>query len=119
VKRLLLECVAVATLVGACNAVPTFVPPTPDISSPVEGVVISVDSEGLGQVRGFTLRPMSNPFSFVFVLGPLENPTDFPLGHLVEHQASSQPVRAYFRVENGERVVYRLEDAASPPGAGH
>jgi hypothetical protein len=25
--------------------------------------------------------------------------------------ATSQPIRAWFRVENGERVVYRLEDA--------
>jgi hypothetical protein len=86
--------------------------PTPNVTSPVEGVVISVDAAGLGDVRGFTLRPTNSAVSFGFVLGTLENPTEFPPSHLAEHQATSQPVRAYFRTENGIHTVYRLEDAA-------
>jgi hypothetical protein len=45
----------------------------------------------------------------------LENPTEFPPGHLAEHLASSEPIRAYFREADGKRVVYRLEDVPRPP----
>jgi hypothetical protein len=86
---------------------------SPSVSSPVDGVIIAVDAAGLGDVRGFTLQPSSSPFALTFELGTLENPTEFPPGHLAEHLASSQPVRAYFRrSEDGRHVVYRLEDAS-------
>lgn len=94
----------------ACGLTP-FVPPTPDVQSPVEGVVTSVDASGLADVRGFVLRTSSG-LGFVFVLGTLENATEFSPSHLKEHLATSQPVRVSFRVENGQRVVYRVEDAA-------
>jgi len=105
-------------LLAGCQVTETASPPapTPDPVSPVEGVVISVDAAGLGDVQGFTLRPTSGPFSFSFVVGILENPTEFPPSHLAEHQATSQPVRVFFRSENGIHTVYRLEDAA-PPGS--
>ena len=45
------------------------------------------------------------------MLGDLENGTEFPPGHLVEHQATAQPVRVWYRTENGARVAVRLEDA--------
>jgi hypothetical protein len=51
--------------------------------------------------------------SFTFVVGTLENAAEFPPGHLAEHLASSEPVRAYFREANGKRVVHRLEDATT------
>jgi hypothetical protein len=82
---------------------------TAAVTSPVDGIVVSVDAVSLGEVRGFTLRALSGAV-VTLELGTLENPTDFPPGHLAEHQATSSPIRAYFRVENGERVVYRLED---------
>ena len=70
------------------------------------------DAAGLDDIRGFDLRPTGSPFAFSFVLGILENPTEFPPGHLAEHQATSSPVRVYFRREaDGRHVVYRLEDA--------
>ncbi|MCI0344209.1 MAG: hypothetical protein L0221_02035 [Chloroflexi bacterium] len=110
--------VAAATIIAACQAVPSFVPPTPFVTSPVEGVVIAVDSAGLGDVRGFTLRPTSVPFAFSFVIGTLENAAEFSPGHLAEHQATSEPVRVYFRrTDDGEHVVYRLEDASEPPAS--
>jgi len=113
VSRLLQTLLAAAALAAGCAGPEPFVPPTPSITSPVDGVVLSVDSAGLGDVRGFTLRPTSSPFAFNFTLGTLENPTEFPPGHLAEHLASSQPVRVYFRrSENGEHIVYRLEDAS-------
>ena len=115
-RTAILAAVAAAALVSACQ--PPAVAPTPDVTSPVEGVIVSVDSRGLNDVRGFVLR-VSPASAYDFVLGPLENPTQFAPGHLAEHQATSQPVRVYFVVQDGQRVVYRLEDAvpASPAPA--
>ena len=118
-RSLHLASIVVVLVAAGCQQLVTGSPPppTPGITSPVEGVVFSVDTAGLGEVRGFTLRPTNSPFSFSFGLGTLENPTEFPPSHLAEHQATSQPVRVYFRTENGIHTVYRLEDAA-PAGSG-
>jgi hypothetical protein len=114
VISLRLASIVVMVLAAGCQQLVTASPPpaTPDLASPVEGVVVSVDTAGLGDVRGFTLRPSTSPFSLGFIVGTLENPTEFPPSHLAEHQATSQPVRVFFRTENGVHTVYRLEDAA-------
>ena len=78
--------------------------------SPVAGIVVSIQSEGLDKVRGFVLRTKSGT-ELTFVLGTLDDPTDFPPGHLAEHQASASPVLVSFKNEDGKLVVYHLEDA--------
>jgi hypothetical protein len=98
---------------GACTTQPTAVA-TADVTSPLEGVIVAVRATSLSDVSGFTLRTPGGS-ALEFKLGTLENPTSFPPGHLSEHQATSAPVLVYFRVENGERVVYRLEDAPPSP----
>lgn len=80
-------------------------------SSPVTGVVVAVESEGLGQIESFVLR-LPDSSTITFTLGPLENATEFSPSHLTEHMATSEPIRAHFRLENGTPVAYRLEDAA-------
>ena len=108
--------VVVAAAIGLVT--PKATPePSPGIASPVEGVVVGVDAAGLGRVSGFTLRPINMPFEFGFALGALENPTEFSPSHLAEHLATSEPVRVFFRLENGGRVVYRLEDATPGPSS--
>jgi hypothetical protein len=115
VTRAILALAAAAAVACGCQPLSSTPPvQTPDVVSPVEGVIVSVDASGLADVRGFVLR-VSGGFAFDFVLGPLENPTEFPPGHLTEHLATSQPVRVYFLVQGGERVVFRLEDAMSSP----
>jgi hypothetical protein len=115
VIRGILAFAAAAALACGCQPLSSSPPvQTPPVVSPVDGVVVSVDAAGLADVRGFVLR-VSGGFAFDFVLGPLENPTEFPPGHLTEHLATSQPVRVYFLAQGGERVVYRLEDAAPSP----
>jgi len=88
--------------------IPSFGAPVP--RSPVAGVVTSIDSQGLDKVKGFTLRTSSG-IEVAFVLGQLDNATEFPPGHLAEHQASLLPVLVYFKAEGGKLVVYHLEDA--------
>ena len=107
--------VAIVGIIGFSGAwMPNRTPDgTPFPSSPAVGVVIAVDSTGLSQVTGFTLREGTGGFAFSFKLGPLENATEFSPSHLAEHMASSEPIRVYFRTEDGEHVVYRLEDAST------
>lgn len=94
---------------AACACTPTQPPPP---VSPVVGVVIAVDSAGLGQVSSFVLR-LADASTLKLTVGQLENATEFSPSHLSEHMASSELVRAFFRLEAGIPVVYRLEDAAT------
>ena len=115
--RIALLVVAAFTM-GACANQPSAAA-SPEPTSPVQGIIVAVQATSLTDVQRFTLRTPAGA-AIEFKLGALENPTDFPPGHLAEHQATSAPVLVYFRLENGERVVYRLEDAnpsPSPPAA--
>jgi hypothetical protein len=85
-------------------------PNTPPNAEQVTGVIVNVESEGLTDVRGFTIRTDGN-VDMAFVLDRLENGVDFPPGHLVEHQAASSPIRVWYRTEGGVNYAIRLEDA--------
>lgn len=74
------------------------------------GVIVGVDSAGLDRVRGFTLRTETGA-TVAFSIGNLENGAAFPPGHLVEHQATAQPILVWYQTEGDLRVAIRLEDA--------
>lgn len=76
----------------------------------VSGVIVGVESEGLDRVRGFTLRT-DEGLMMEFAIGTLENGAAFPPGHLVEHQATAQPVRVWYVVDGDTRLAVRIEDA--------
>ncbi len=82
----------------------------PSGAQSVVGLIVGVDSAGLDKVSGFTLRTDAGE-SLTFDLGALENGAQFAPGHLVEHQATGQPVRVWYRTEGGVRLAIRLEDA--------
>jgi hypothetical protein len=79
-------------------------------ASPVVGVVIKVDSAGLDKVSGFRLRTNDGQ-TLALSIGVLENGAEFPPGHLAEHLATAQPVKVWFRDQDGALLVYRIEDA--------
>ncbi len=85
-------------------------PEGPAGAQSVVGVIVGVDAASLTDVRGFTLRT-SDGRSTRFDIGVLENGTEFPPGHLVEHQSTAQPVRVWYRTEGERKVAIRLEDA--------
>ena len=85
----------------------------PPGTSQATGVIVAVDSRGLGDVRGFTLRDGSGAL-LEFGLAELESGTEFPPGHLAEHQATAEPVRVWFRESAGARLAIRIEDAPRP-----
>jgi len=82
----------------------------PSDAQPVVGVIVAVDSAGLDKVSAFTLRTDAGE-SLTFDLRALENGAQFAPGHLVEHQATGQPVRVWYRMQDGVRLAIRLEDA--------
>jgi hypothetical protein len=89
---------------------PSTVSGTQGPVSPVAGVITAVESAGLNAVHGFTLRT-SGEKVLRFKLGVLDDPTDFPPGHLAEHQLTGNPVLVFFKPEGSDLVVYHLEDA--------
>ncbi|MEO7664886.1 MAG: hypothetical protein ABIV26_07140 [Candidatus Limnocylindrales bacterium] len=111
--------VALALLVGACGgnlgSVPASnlaspAPPSAVPASPVDGVITHVESAGLDKVTSFTIRTAAGAL-LTFRIGPLDNGTQFPPGHLTEHQATSEAIRVTFRVEGSDLVAIRLDDA--------
>lgn len=114
--RNLFALVLVATIVLTGGAAlilggsPVPAPSSPPATDDVVGVIVGVESEGLGDVRGFTLRQAGGAL-LAFTLDELTNPTEFPPGHLAEHQATAETVRVWYRERDGTLVAIRLEDA--------
>jgi len=77
---------------------------------PVTGVIVAVDSAGLSDVRGFTLRTNDGAL-MDFRLERLENATAFPPGHFAEHQATAEPVVVRYEGEGDALYAIRVEDA--------
>lgn len=106
--------VAVVVLVGGTalflGAAPRPGPEPPDGSQAVDGVIVGVDSAGLGAVRSFDLR-LEDGSVRTFGLAELENGDVFPPGHLAEHQVTAEPVRVWFRPGPDGDLAIRLEDA--------
>ena len=76
------------------------------------GIVVAVRATSLSNVQGFTIRTADGR-TIDFRMGTIENPTQFPPGHLAEHKVSLAPVRVtYVDTANGPTAV-RLEDAPS------
>jgi hypothetical protein len=111
---LLLAVIGGTAILGILSPTPAQDATLPPGTESMTGVVVHVDSAGgLGDVRGFTLRRPGGEL-VDFSLRALQNGTQFPPGHLAEHQATAQPVHVWFRVDGDERLALRLEDAPAP-----
>jgi hypothetical protein len=91
---------------GSCAAPAVTLAP-----SPLVGVVVAVDTPSLGKVNSFDLR-LADGSTVTLQMGVLENATQFSPSHLLAHEATSVPIRAFYRLEDGVARVYRLEDAS-------
>jgi hypothetical protein len=110
-RRTTLRLALVAAVVAVAVAGAALLASRPSATSEATGVVVAVDSAGgLGDVRGFTLR-LAGGELLTFSLRALQNGTEFPPGHLAEHQATAAPVRVLYRMEGSERLAINLEDA--------
>jgi hypothetical protein len=82
----------------------------PDGSPTVDGIVISVDSQGLGNVKGFRLRTADGRV-LTFDLSGDRNGAQFPPGHLTEHLATAAPIRVWYAGSGDQLKALWLEDA--------
>jgi hypothetical protein len=82
----------------------------PPGTTAVDGVIVGVAAEGLGDVRSFDLR-LGDGTVRTFGLSALENGVEFPPGHLAEHQLTAEPVRVWYRTEGDVDLAIRLADA--------
>ena len=116
VLALLLVPFALFAVLTTCACIAPSQKPIPE--SPVVGVVVAIDQVSLTQVNSFDLRTPDGK-TVTLKVGVLDNATQFSLSHLATHMATGVPIRAFYRVENGEPVAYHLEDAvpASPSPA--
>ena len=97
--------------VCACSSTaPPARPSTSVPPSPVVGVVVFIDQESLTKVKSFDVRTPDGE-TVTLKVGVLDNATQFSLSHLATHMATGVPIRAFYRLERGEPVVYHLEDA--------
>ena len=103
--------VAVGILAGLAVVASSLGRPAPRTEV---GVVVFVDSVSLTDVREFAIRTAEGR-TVQFRVGQLENGSQFPPGHLGEHQATSVPVRVTYRDEGGVLVAIRLDDATPAP----
>lgn len=84
---------------------------SPPGTTVVDGVIVGVKAESLGDVRSFTLRTSSGEV-LAFGLASLENGDKFPPGHLAEHQVTAELVRVWYRDDGGTLLAIQVEDAA-------
>jgi hypothetical protein len=110
-RRAALLIVAVAGFTAVIGILVFVVRPAGGGTQEAVGVVIRVDSQGLTDVRGFTLHT-NDGRELRFTLGRLENGDRFAPGHLVEHAATASPVRVTYHTEGDALIVTRLEDAS-------
>jgi hypothetical protein len=88
--------------------------PGPPADAPTaDGVVVAVDARSLTDVRSFALRTDDGRV-LLFGLAELSNGTQFPPGHLAEHQATSTPIRVWYRDDGRNLEALYLEDAPVP-----
>ncbi len=108
--------VVVIAITGGAALILGGSPPPSQPSGPpagtdaVVGVVVAVDSGGLTDVRGFTLRTTDGRL-LTFGLAELQNGVEFPPGHLAEHQLTASPVRVWYLLGGDPPQAIRLEDA--------
>ncbi|MDQ6793652.1 MAG: hypothetical protein M3067_02290 [Chloroflexota bacterium] len=76
----------------------------------VDGIVVGVESAGLGNVSGFSIRT-DDGRTLRFGLSTLADAVQFPPGHLGEHLANSVRVRVWYRDAAGRLDALWLEDA--------
>jgi hypothetical protein len=102
-------CVIAALLLVACGdqAEPSS-DPTAQAPQEVTGVIVDIDSAGLGEVRSFELK--SGDETFEILIDPQVD-YGFNLGHLNEHLAGGQPVRVQIEERDGKLFARRIDDA--------
>jgi hypothetical protein len=82
--------------------------PPEELPNSVEGVVIEVESEGLGEVTSFMVKDGDETYEIG--IDP-DRDYGFDLGHLSEHRSTGDPVFVDLETREGELIAVTIEDA--------
>ena len=74
----------------------------------VTGVIVSIDSEALGEVESFDLKD-GDTIHTLYIDPTIEY--TFPLGHLHEHLETAQPVTCKLEERDGKLYAQTIDDA--------
>ncbi|MFN2588597.1 MAG: hypothetical protein ABR613_10845 [Actinomycetota bacterium] len=84
-------------------------PPTrQEVPDEVTGVLLDVDSGGVGDVTSFTLKDGDETYE-IFIADDVDY--GFPLGHLQEHLSTGDPVRVPLEERDGKLYARSIDDA--------
>jgi hypothetical protein len=97
--------IALLGLLACSEAAGTDRPPA---RSELIGVVVEIESAGLGEVESFTLKQGTRTFEIFIDPGAAYS---FPPAHLHNHLATAQPVRVEAEGRAGRLVATSIEDA--------
>ncbi len=76
--------------------------------SEVTGVILDIESEGIGQVTSFELKDGDETYE-IFIAGDVDY--GFDLGHLNEHLTTGDPVRVPLEERGGKLYARSIDDA--------
>jgi hypothetical protein len=114
-RRLIVLLVAALALLGAAcggddGEAPAEGEPVAAEDAPdeVTGVLLDVESEGVGEVTSFTLKEGDETYE-VFIADDVDY--GFALGHLNEHLTTGDPVRVALEVRDGRLFALSIDDA--------
>lgn len=81
---------------------------TPEAPRELTGVILSIDSEGLGRINSFELKEGDDTYD-IFIDPEVDY--GFNIGHLNEHLSSGQPVRVDLKSREGKLYAQSIVDA--------
>lgn len=113
-RKLLIVLACLALLGAACGGNDDKEPPgdnsvaAEDAPDEVTGVLLDVESEGVGEVTSFTLKEGDDTYE-IFIAEDVDY--GFNLGHLSEHLTTGDPVRVPLEVRDGKLYALSIDDA--------
>lgn len=100
--------VAVVLILGSIVAACGDDEPDPGAPEVVSGVILEIDSEGLGEVNSFKVKDGDD--TYTILIDP-EREYPFNLGHLHEHLQNAEPVVVELEDRDGSLYAVTIEDA--------
>lgn len=82
--------------------------PAAEAPEEVTGVLLDVQSEGVGEVTSFTLKDGDDTYE-IFIAEDVDY--GFDLGHLNEHLTAGDPVRVPLEERDGKLYALSIDDA--------
>lgn len=99
---------AIALALSGCGSDPPADPPEEEVTGPLEGVIVAIDSAAIDEVTSFTLKDGDRTYE-IYIADDVDY--GFPLGHMQEHVQTADPVSVDIEERDGKLYALTIEDA--------